>query len=141
MARLTQTGGLPYHGGPGSNYSCHGLCAVVERLRTDLYRGEMGVVGANGGILTEHSVGVYSTTPPDQVIPTPSHLLGRISPIFSPFFPFFARFHRLDEAVPTSPKPEPRAKKQPIRPHGPPSIQALSAYGTNQLVRWRSGQG
>ena len=35
------------------------LCAVVERLRTDLYRGEMGVVGANGGILTEHSVGVY----------------------------------------------------------------------------------
>ena len=66
VARLTQTGGLPYHGGPGSNYSCHGLCAVVERLRTDLYRGEMGVVGANGGILTEHSVGVYSTTPPDK---------------------------------------------------------------------------
>ena len=28
------------------------------------------------------------------------------------FFPFFARFHRLDEAVPTSPKPEPRAKRQ-----------------------------
>ena len=89
VARLTQTGGLPYHGGPGSNYSCHGLCAVVERLRTDLYRGEMGVVGANGGILTEHSVGVYSTTPPDQVIPTPSHVLDRISPIFPPFFPVF----------------------------------------------------
>ena len=132
VARLTQTGGLPYHGGPGSNYSCHGLCAVVERLRTDLYRGEMGVVGANGGILTEHSVGVYSTTPPDQVIPTPSHLLDRISPIFSPFF---ARFHRLDGTVPTSRKPEPRAKKQWASPHGGSSIQALSAYETNQLGR------
>ena len=44
-----------------------------------------------------------------QVIPTPLHVLGRISPIFPPFF---ARFHRHDEAVPTSPKPEPRAKRQ-----------------------------
>ena len=50
-----------------------------------------------------------------QVIPTPLHVLGRISPILSPFFPFFARFHRLAETVPTSPKPEPRAKKQPAR--------------------------
>ena len=33
----------------------------------------------------------------DQVIPTPLHVLGRISPIFFPFFPFFARFHRLAE--------------------------------------------
>merc|ERR1719224_399104 len=28
----------------------------------------------------------------DQVIPTPSHVLGRISPIFSPFFPVFCAF-------------------------------------------------
>ncbi len=28
----------------------------------------------------------------DQVIPTPSHLLGRISPIFTPFFPVFCAF-------------------------------------------------
>ena len=47
-----------------------------------------------------------------QVIATPSHLLGRISPIFSRCFPRFARFHRLDGTVPTSPKPEPRAKRQ-----------------------------
>eukprot|EP01045_Picozoa_sp_COSAG04_P010129 COSAG04_NODE_611_length_12005_cov_230.632538_12_plen_135_part_00 len=40
------------------------------------------------------------------------HFLGRISPISSPFFSFFARFNRLDEAVPTSRKPEPRAKKR-----------------------------
>ena len=66
VARLTQTGGLPYHGGPGSNYSCHGLCAVVEKLRTDYYRGELAVVGANGGMLTEHGVGIYSTAPPQN---------------------------------------------------------------------------
>ena len=47
-----------------------------------------------------------------QVIPTPLHVLGRISPISPRFFPFFARFHRLAEAVPTSRKPEPRAKKR-----------------------------
>ena len=30
-----------------------------------------------------------------QVIPTPLHVLGRISPIFSPFFPVFSRFLRV----------------------------------------------
>eukprot|EP01045_Picozoa_sp_COSAG04_P001975 COSAG04_NODE_68_length_29323_cov_9.683514_25_plen_316_part_00 len=59
----------------------------------------------------------YSHTGPildhHQVIPTPLHVLDRISPIFPPFFPvFFARFHRLAEAAPTSRKPEPRAKRQ-----------------------------
>eukprot|EP01045_Picozoa_sp_COSAG04_P004840 COSAG04_NODE_216_length_19953_cov_85.343558_11_plen_87_part_00 len=38
--------------------------------------------------------------------------LGRISPIFSPVSSrVSARFHRLAETVPTSPKPEPRAEK------------------------------
>ena len=64
VARITATGGLPYHGGPGSNYSAHGLCALGEKLRTDLYRGKLGMVAANGGMLTEHSVGIYSTSPP-----------------------------------------------------------------------------
>ena len=57
--RLTATGGLAYHGGPGSNYSCHGLVALAEKLRRDEYRGKKGMVCANGGILTEHSVGIY----------------------------------------------------------------------------------
>ena len=38
--RLTQTGGLPYHGGPGSNYSLHGMAAMVEHLRLEVYRGK-----------------------------------------------------------------------------------------------------
>ena len=32
---VTQTGGLPYHGGPGSNYMTHALAAMVETLRGD----------------------------------------------------------------------------------------------------------
>ena len=32
---VTQTGGLPYHGGPGSNYMTHSLAAMAETLRDD----------------------------------------------------------------------------------------------------------
>ena len=64
VARITATGGLPYHGGPGSNYSAHGLCALAEKLRTDYFRDKLGMLAANGGMLTEHSIGIYSTAPP-----------------------------------------------------------------------------
>eukprot|EP01045_Picozoa_sp_COSAG04_P016731 COSAG04_NODE_1423_length_6828_cov_13.718978_1_plen_254_part_00 len=54
--------------------------------------------------------------PVDPSCPFLVHTFKTISHVFSPrFLPFSARFHRLDEAVPTSPKPEPRAKKQPAR--------------------------
>ena len=58
---LTMTGGLPFFGGPGNNYSLHGLASMVDYLR--LHPTEFGVVGANGGNLSKHAVGVYSTTP------------------------------------------------------------------------------
>jgi acetyl-CoA C-acetyltransferase len=60
---LTVTGGLPYFGGPGSNYSMHAIVNVVARLRQtpDSY----GLVGANGGFLSKHAVGVYSARPPE----------------------------------------------------------------------------
>ena len=61
--RLTTTGGLPYFGGPGSNYSMHGIASVVERVRAQ--PGTYGLVGANGGVLSKYSVGVYSTRPKD----------------------------------------------------------------------------
>lgn len=64
VARITATGGLAYHGGPGSNYSTHGICALAGKLRSDYYRDKLGMVAANGGHLTEHSVGIYSTSPP-----------------------------------------------------------------------------
>lgn len=58
---LTVTGGLPFFGGPGNNYSMHAIAEVVARLRAD--PGSFGLVGANGGFLSTHAVGVYSTTP------------------------------------------------------------------------------
>jgi acetyl-CoA C-acetyltransferase len=58
---LTVTGGLPYFGGPGNNYSMHAIVALVERLRAE--PGSFGVVGANGGYLSKHAVGVYGTAP------------------------------------------------------------------------------
>ncbi len=58
---LSQTGGLPYFGGPGNNYSMHGIASLVETLRQD--RGSFGLAYANGGWLSKHAVGIYSTTP------------------------------------------------------------------------------
>ena len=56
---LTVTGGLPYFGGPGNNYSMHAICSMVERLRGK--PGSYGFVGANGGLLSKYAVGIYST--------------------------------------------------------------------------------
>ncbi|MCC6765117.1 MAG: acetyl-CoA acetyltransferase [Deltaproteobacteria bacterium] len=58
---LTVTGGLPFFGGPGNNYSMHAIASTVERLRA--HPGTWGFVGANGGMLSKYSVGVYSTRP------------------------------------------------------------------------------
>lgn len=58
---LTLTGGLPFFGGAGNNYSMHAIAETVARLRTR--PGAFGLVGANGGTLSKYSVGVYSTTP------------------------------------------------------------------------------
>ena len=58
---LTLTGGLPYFGGPGNDYSMHGIAEMVARCRSR--PGSTGLVFANGGYLTKHSFGVYSTTP------------------------------------------------------------------------------
>jgi acetyl-CoA C-acetyltransferase len=58
---LTMTGGLPFFGGAGNNYSMHGIASMVRALRAK--PGAVGFVGANGGFLSKYSVGVYSTTP------------------------------------------------------------------------------
>jgi acetyl-CoA C-acetyltransferase len=57
----TQTGGLPYHGGPGSNYMTHSIAAMVETLRTD--PGSLGLVSGVGMHMQKHVYGVWSTTP------------------------------------------------------------------------------
>ncbi|MGS0686854.1 acetyl-CoA acetyltransferase [Nakamurella sp. GG22] len=58
---LTVTGGLPFFGGAGNNYSMHGIAEVVGRLRSQ--PGTYGFVGANGGVMSKYSAAVYSTTP------------------------------------------------------------------------------
>ncbi|NLG48053.1 enoyl-CoA hydratase-related protein, partial [Gordonia sp. (in: high G+C Gram-positive bacteria)] len=58
---LSATGGLPYFGGPGNNYSMHGIAEIVARARRT--PGSFGLVAANGGLLSKYSVGVYSTEP------------------------------------------------------------------------------
>lgn len=55
---MTQTGGLPFFGGPGNNYSMHAIAALVENLRKD--RNSFGLVYANGGWMSKHAVGIYS---------------------------------------------------------------------------------
>ncbi|GHE41671.1 acetyl-CoA acetyltransferase [Streptomyces capitiformicae] len=58
---LTLTGGLPFFGGAGNNYSMHAIAETVHRLRAT--PGTYGLVGANGGSMSKYSVGVYSTAP------------------------------------------------------------------------------
>jgi acetyl-CoA C-acetyltransferase len=58
---LTATGGLPFFGGAGNNYSMHAIAEIVHRARTA--PGSFGFVGAGGGVLSKYSAGVYSTAP------------------------------------------------------------------------------
>ena len=64
---LTVTGGLPFFGGPGNNYSMHGLVSMTEWLRA--HPGEAGLVLANGGWMTKEAVGVWSSDRPDTFSP------------------------------------------------------------------------
>ena len=59
---FTVTGGLPYFGGAGNNYTMHAIATMMDRLRQA--PGELGLVTANGWYLTKHALGVYSTRRP-----------------------------------------------------------------------------
>ena len=65
---LTVTGGLPYHGGPGSNYGTHSLAAMVETLRV-----RPRLAGAGHRHRDAHDpprrLGVLSTLPGDFTPP------------------------------------------------------------------------
>ncbi|MEM1152196.1 MAG: acetyl-CoA acetyltransferase, partial [Pseudomonadota bacterium] len=63
---LTVTGGLPFFGGPGNNYSLHAIASMTERLRAA--PGKTGLVLANGGWMTKEAAGLYSTVRPAQFI-------------------------------------------------------------------------
>jgi acetyl-CoA C-acetyltransferase len=61
---LTVTGGLPYFGGPGNNYVMHSIATMMDKLRAD--PGSFGLLNGNGWFITKHSLGIYSTTPPEH---------------------------------------------------------------------------
>jgi acetyl-CoA C-acetyltransferase len=60
---LTLTGGLPFFGGAGNNYSAHAIAEAVARVRAA--RGSFALVGANGGWMSKYATGIYSTLPAD----------------------------------------------------------------------------
>jgi acetyl-CoA C-acetyltransferase len=61
---LTVTGGLPYFGGPGNNYTMHAIAHGVERIREEPAR--TGLVTGVGMYLTKHSLGIYGGREPDE---------------------------------------------------------------------------
>jgi acetyl-CoA C-acetyltransferase len=58
---LTVTGGLPYHGGAGSDYMTHSIATMTDVLRRD--PGSYGLVSGVGMHMTKHVYGLYSTEP------------------------------------------------------------------------------
>jgi acetyl-CoA C-acetyltransferase len=64
---LTVTGGLPYHGGPASNYMGHAIATMAETLRAD--PGSFGLVSGVGMHMTKHVYGLYSSEPGTLVPP------------------------------------------------------------------------
>jgi acetyl-CoA C-acetyltransferase len=60
---VTVTGGLPYFGGPGNDYTLHAIATVAEQLRND--GGEAkALVSGLGWYATKHSIGIYGASPP-----------------------------------------------------------------------------
>mgnify|MGYP001349731938 CR=1 FL=1 len=62
---FTVTGGLPYFGGAGNAYTLMSVATMMDKLRAN--PGKRGMCTGNGWFLTKHSVGLYSTSPPDGV--------------------------------------------------------------------------
>jgi acetyl-CoA C-acetyltransferase len=59
---LTVTGGMSFAGGPWNDYVTHSIATMVDVLRRDT--GAVGLCTANGGFITKHALGLYSTEPP-----------------------------------------------------------------------------
>ena len=84
---ITVTGGLAYHGGPGSNYLTHSLATMVDILRAD--PGALGMVSGVGMHMNKHIFATYSTTPgplvpPDDAVVAAQGAMGQV-PIVASF--------------------------------------------------------
>lgn len=72
---VSVTGGLAYHGGPGSNYMTHSLATMVDLLRQD--PGSLGMVSGVGMHMNKHAFAVYSTEPGTLVPPDDAEVAAR----------------------------------------------------------------
>src|SRR5579884_1190171 len=79
---LTLTGGLPYHGGPGSNYVTHAIANALRWIRDG--EGDHALVHGNGFYLTKHAVGVYSRRPPTATPSAGDDLQAQLDASFRP---------------------------------------------------------
>ena len=61
---LTVTGGLPYAGGPGNNYTMHAIATAMDLLRNRPE--DKALITANGMYLSKHAAGVYSGRPKER---------------------------------------------------------------------------
>jgi acetyl-CoA C-acetyltransferase len=64
---LTVTGGLPYFGGPGNNYTTHSIATLTDRLREGAGGAgtpTLGLATGLGWFVTKHALGLYGTEPP-----------------------------------------------------------------------------
>ncbi len=62
---------------PGNNYSLHGIAEAVNEMRDT--PGRFALVGANGGIASKYSVGIYSTEPADWVADRSADLQAEVA--------------------------------------------------------------
>lgn len=60
---LTTTGFMAFFGGPGNNYTTHGIASTVARVREGA---RLAYVSGNGGLLSKHSIGLYGGSPPPR---------------------------------------------------------------------------
>ncbi len=75
---LSLTGGLPYFGGPGNNYTMHALAEMVGQIR-GLAPSARALITANAGMLSKHAAAVFGRAPGaldwsrsgHTIIPTP----------------------------------------------------------------------
>jgi len=70
--KLSLTGGLPYFGGPGNNYSMHAIAEMLTWARNNPT--EFGLLNANGWYLTKHSIGIYSQQSPKVEFACTEHI-------------------------------------------------------------------
>ncbi len=64
---LTVTGGLPYFGGPGNNYTTHAIATMTDLLREGGSAGgsaRLGLATGLGWFITKHALGLYGSAPP-----------------------------------------------------------------------------